>query len=174
MHFKCLNNCNWPTCSSPEPKACNMGSFSLIKSSTDTFWRKPHRMERIISPSSATPAACLSSHRHEHNPWGHHHHGAGHGSVTPASPQTLCCEPGGLFPCGSGPPGCPQAWPRAGAIQVAAAQRWLQPRHPSAVTSSCCKELLLAPLGMGRGGGLCDSLLGLGAAPPLPAWGGRR
>lgn len=61
MHFKCLNNCNWPTRSSPEPKACNMGSFSLIKSSTDTLCRKPHRMERIISRSSASRAACLSS-----------------------------------------------------------------------------------------------------------------
>jgi len=61
MHFKCLNNCNWPTRSSPEPKASNMGSFSLIKSSTDTLCRKPHRMERIISRSSAGRAAALSS-----------------------------------------------------------------------------------------------------------------
>lgn len=175
MHFKRLNNCNWPTCSSPEPKACNMGSFSLIKSSTDTFWRKPHRMERIISPSSATQAACLSSHRHQPNPWGHHHHGAGHGSATPASPRTLCCEPGGAFPL----------WIRTPGLSPSLATCRCHPggRSPAlapATPSISGDKLLLQGAFVGtprhgeRWGGLCGSPLGLGAAPPLPARGGRR
>lgn len=122
MHFKCLNNCNWPTRSSPEPKACNMGSFSLIKSSTDTLCRKPHRMEGIISQRCLSVIPQLPA--GPSGPIGHRQPGWLWGLWAESHPCPSCCVCGAAErgrPClsqchhsnypSATSPGCPSATP---------------------------------------------------------------
>lgn len=122
MHFKCLNNCNWPTRSSPEPKACNMGSFSLIKSSTDTLCRKPHRMEGIISQRCLSVIPQLPA--GPSGPIGHRQPGWLWGLWAESHPCPSCCVCGAAErgrPClsqchhsnypSATSPGCPSAIP---------------------------------------------------------------
>lgn len=91
-----------------------MGSFSLIKSSTDTLCRKPHRMEGIISQRCLSvipqPPAGPSE------PAGHRHSRDGFGMAA-SHPHPRCCVCGiaaaVLSAPSEGGPACPSATPPA-------------------------------------------------------------